>query len=92
MEIKKMRMVCPTAVYFGRGSGVDPCPSHKKGAATAAEGGNRVLKRETQHQGEPLVWYRVELSRMQGTSKNMRAEHILKKNERRGGRLSQKIN
>lgn len=28
VEIKKMRMVCPTAVHFGCGSGADPCPAY----------------------------------------------------------------
>ena len=106
MEMKKMRMVCPSAVHFGCAGGVDPCPAYLVPFFPAGSKQSlpvrrvlqlqlwesRVLKRETQHQGEPLVWYQVELSRVQETSTNVREEHILKRDGRKWGRLSQKIN
>lgn len=41
MEIKNMSMVFPTAVHSGCGSGVDPCPSCKKGAYNCSSEGNQ---------------------------------------------------
>lgn len=100
MEIKKMGMVCPTAVHFGCRGRVDLCPAYllpfftagskttsslKKGVASPAGWEGRVQKRETEYQGESLVWYQVD--RVQGTSK-MWEQNIFWKGMAENGEVS----
>lgn len=47
MEIKKMNMVCPTAVHSGCGSGVGPCPFCKKGPYNCSSEGNQGTDKDT---------------------------------------------